>query len=55
MLIFMTPGGFEQLLFACSDPVVAGGAPSPLRQEQIETLLAFAPHHGYELPPPPQE
>ena len=55
MLIFMTPGGFEQLLFAASDPVVAGGSPSPLRQEQIETLLELAPHHGYELPPPPQE
>jgi quercetin dioxygenase-like cupin family protein len=54
MLISVAPAGLEQMFFEVGQPVAVGAqtAPAPTREE-IEKLLAVAPHYGIEIRLPP--
>jgi hypothetical protein len=50
MLISVAPAGLEQMFFEVGQPVHAGATTAqPPTKEEIEKLLAVAPHYGIEI------
>ncbi|MBL8163069.1 MAG: cupin domain-containing protein [Anaerolineae bacterium] len=49
MMVMVTPGGFEQLLLAISDPIIAGQSAPAVTPEKIETLTRLAPVYHMEV------
>ena len=49
MLIFVTPGGFENFFFEVGQPARAGESAPPLGPEEMERTVAAASSYGMEL------
>lgn len=50
MLISIAPAGLEQMFFECGVPLAEGATTAlPPTKEEIEKLLAVAPHYGVEI------
>ena len=52
MLFILTPGGFEDLIMATSEPATSRALPPPAEEpsaEEMEGLKAVIKQHGYEL------
>lgn len=50
MLISVAPAGLEAMFFEVGEPVAQGATTaSPPTKQEIEKLLAVAPHYGIEI------
>ena len=55
MLVLVTPAGLEKFFEEVGEPAIGLSSPPPFGQEEIERLLAAAPKHSMEIPPPPEQ
>ena len=53
VLVFVTPGGFENFVKEFAQPVASFDSPAiPASKDQVDKLLAAAPKYGIQILPP---